>query len=44
MWIKPDCTKTLEDLVEEVKPALIEFEKQKSEGTLVPMDDLDKTH
>jgi hypothetical protein len=43
MWIKPDYNGTLEDLIEEVKFALEQFEKDKANGTAIPIDDSDKT-
>ena len=36
MWLKPGYDGTLEELIEEVENALIQFEKDKADGKLIP--------
>ncbi len=39
MWLKPNYKGTLEELKIEVENALIQFEKDKADGKLIPAND-----
>jgi len=42
MWVKIDYDGTLRELIEEVKAALIQFEKDRDSGLLQPVSNSEK--